>query len=146
MFACSAIVAGSTETINLPARTQSHLSRLDNLERVSGEILLVAAAGGYRGKRRREPRRTMPRETERTTMLNLGRITSIKYGLREIMKYYEIDDSVASTVIASVIAKGSRISIASARSYVRNQEKAGMYPKEASDEICNLLGQYSKLR
>jgi hypothetical protein len=114
--------------------------------RLFGEISLVAPPGGYRGKRRREPRRSYPRETERTTMLNLGRITSIKYGLREIMKYYEIEDTVASTVIASVIAKGSRISIASARTYVRDQEKAGMYPKEASDEICNLLSQYSKLR
>jgi hypothetical protein len=79
-------------------------------------------------------------------MLNLGRLTSIKYGLREIMKDYEIDESVASTVIASVIAKGSRISIASARTYVREQEKAGMYPKDVSDEICGLLSQYSKIR
>lgn len=101
---------------------------------------------GYKGKRRSEPRRYSPRENERTTMLNLGRLNSVKYGLREIMAHYEVDEAVASTMIASVIAKGSRISIASARTYVRDQEKAGLVTRSVSDEICSLLDQHSKLR
>jgi len=92
------------------------------------------------------PRRTSPRETERTTMLNLGRLPAIKYDLREIMTHYKVDESIASTVIASVIAKGSRISIVSARDYVLEQEKAGAYPRAVSEEICALLDNYSKLR
>lgn len=108
--------------------------------------MLAGRSTGYRGKRRTAPRRYAPRESERTTMLNLGRLTSIKYSLREIMSHYEVDESIASTVIASVIAKGSRISIASARAYIREQEKAGQVSHAVSEEICNLLDQNSKLR
>jgi hypothetical protein len=112
----------------------------------SGEILLAGQSRGYRGKRRTEPRRHSPRESERTTMLNLGRLNSIKYGLREIMAHYEVDEGIAHTMIASVIAKGSRISIAAARAYVREQEKAGQVTHDVSDEICALLDQNSKFR
>ena len=101
---------------------------------------------GYRGKRRSEPRRYSPRENERTTMLNLGRLNSIKYGLREIMSHYEVDEAIARTIIASVIAKGSRISIASARAFVKEQEKAGTVSHAVAEEICVLLDQHSKLR
>lgn len=111
-----------------------------------GEVLLAARRTGYRGRRRNEPRRYSPRETEKTTMLNLGRLSSVKYGLKEIMAHYEVDEAVASTVIASVIAKGSRISIASAREYVKDQETAGLVSHDVSKEICILLDQHSKLR
>jgi hypothetical protein len=109
-------------------------------------ILVAMQRSGYRGKRRNEPRRYSPRQTEMTTMLNLGRLNSVKYGLREIMAHYKVDEPVARTVIASVIAKGSRISIASARDYVREQEKAGVVSHDVSSEICMLLDQHSKLR
>lgn len=101
---------------------------------------------GYRGRRRSEPRRYSPRENERTTMLNVGRLNSVKYGLREIMAHYEVDEAVARTIIASVIAKASRISIVSARDYVRDQEKAGTVSHDVSNEICMVLDQHSKLR
>jgi hypothetical protein len=100
----------------------------------------------YKGRRYSEPRVPNPHEHDRTVMLNLGRITSFRYDIREIMRHYEIEESAASSVVASVIAKGSRISINSAVDYVREQEKAGIYPREASDEICNLLDRFSKLR
>ena len=79
-------------------------------------------------------------------MLNLYKITPFKYDMKEIMHHYNIDESIASTVIASVVAKGSRISISSARNYVHGQQKAGLYSKEVSDEICDLLGRYTKYR
>jgi len=79
-------------------------------------------------------------------MLNLHRIPLFRYGIKEIMSNYEIDKSIASTVIASVVAKGSRISIESAKTYVRGQEKIGSYSKEASDEICDLLDRFSRHR
>ena len=100
----------------------------------------------YKGRRYNEPRVPKPRERDRTVMLNLGRITSFRYDIREIMRHYEIEDSAASSVVASVIAKGSRISINSAMDYVREQEKAGTYPREVSEEICDLLDRFSKLR
>jgi len=108
--------------------------------------ILGRRSGGYKGRRRNEPRIHSPRESEKTTMLNRGRLTAFKYDLREIMTHYEIDEASASSVVASVIAKSSRVSIDSAVSYVREQEKAGMYPSESLHEICNLLDRYSKLR
>jgi len=79
-------------------------------------------------------------------MLNLSRLSAFKYDLREIMSHYEINEAVASSVVASVIAKSSRVSIASAIEYVREQEKTGLYPNESLHEICNLLDRFSKLR
>jgi len=110
-----------------------------------GDVKLVVNRR-YKGRRYSEPRVPMPRERDRTVMLNLGRLTSFRYDIREIMARYEIETSAASSVMASVIAKGSRISIGSAMDYVREQEKAGTYPREVSDEICNLLDRFSKLR
>lgn len=109
-------------------------------------MLLAGQSRGYRGKRRNEPRRHSPRETERTTMLNVGRLNSVKYGLREIMAHYEVDESIAHTMIASVIAKASRISIISAIDYVKEQEKAGQVSHDVAEEICIVLDQHSKLR
>lgn len=79
-------------------------------------------------------------------MLNLGRLNSIKYGLREIMGHYEVDEAIAHTTIASVIAKGSRISISAAVAYVKEQEKAGVISPAVAQEICMVLDQHSKLR
>jgi hypothetical protein len=79
-------------------------------------------------------------------MLNLHRVTTFRYDLREIMSHYEVNETVATSVIASVIVKGSRVSIASAKAYVRDQEKAGAYPNEVSEEICSLLDRWSRSR
>lgn len=79
-------------------------------------------------------------------MLNLSRLSSFKYDIREIMSHYEIDESAARSVVASVIAKSSRVSIESAIAFVREQEKTGQYPRESLDEICNLLDRFSRLR
>lgn len=108
--------------------------------------ILARRSGGYKGRRNSEPRVRSPRESEKTTMLNLGRLSAFKYDIREIMSHYKIDEVAASSVVASVIAKSSRVSIDSAIAYVREQEKTGLYPRESLDEICNLLDRYSKLR
>ncbi|UCE92249.1 MAG: hypothetical protein JSV90_03700 [Methanobacteriota archaeon] len=79
-------------------------------------------------------------------MLNLNRISSFRYSIREIMDHYEVNEAVASSIVATVIAKGSRLSIASAMSYVDGQREAGNCPREATDEICALLDRYSKYR
>jgi hypothetical protein len=107
---------------------------------------LARRSGGYKGRRNREPRVHSARESERTTMLNISRLTAFRYDIKEIMSHYNIEESAATSVMASVIAKSSRISINSARDYVLEQEKSGAYPKEALDEICNLLDRFSKLR
>lgn len=102
--------------------------------------------GKYKGRRSYNQKKHHPRERERTTMLNLNRIIIFRYGIKEIMIDYEIDEAVASSVLASLVAKGSRISIDAAKTYVRVQERMGKYPKEVSDEIFYLLDKYSTHR
>jgi len=102
--------------------------------------------GRYKGRRFNDRRVHPPRETERTVMLNLGRITSLRFDMKEVMSHYKVEETAASAVMASVIAKGSRISINSARDFLHEQQNTGMYPKEALAEIADLLDRYSKLR
>jgi len=78
-------------------------------------------------------------------MLNLSRLSAFKYDLIQIMSHYEIEGA-ASSIVASVIAKGSRVSIDSAGAHVRGQEKTGLYPREGLIEICDLLNRFSRLR
>lgn len=107
---------------------------------------MAYSRGRYKGRRSSGPRSYSASSNERTPMLNLHRVTTFTYDLKEILTHYKISDAVAPSLIASVIAKASRISIDAAISYVREQEKAGTIPREASDEICNLLARWSKLR
>lgn len=79
-------------------------------------------------------------------MLNLHRVIPFRFDIREIMTHYKVDEAIASTVVASVIAKGSRMSILTAKEYVRDQETAGAIPKEVAGEIYELLDRYSKYR
>jgi len=113
---------------------------------VLGEVLLAQNRRRFKGRRYNEPSIPEPRESERTTMLNLSRLTVFRYDMREIMAHYKLEESVAASLMASVIAKASRISINTARDYVIDQEKAGAYPREVTDEICDLLDRFSKLR
>jgi len=108
--------------------------------------ILSARSGGYKGRKYKDQRTHPLRESDKTTMLNLRKISAFRYEIKEIMSHYKIEESAAKSVMASVIAKGSRISVDSARTYVLEQEKTGAYPKEALMEICNLLDRFSTLR
>lgn len=81
-----------------------------------------------------------------TVMLNVGRLSSFRYDMKEIMRRHKIEGPAASSLLATVVAKASRISIESARQYVREQERAGACSKAASDEMCGLLDRFSKMR
>ena len=79
-------------------------------------------------------------------MLNVRRMSSFRYDLREILDNFDVSETVAGSILASIVAKGSRVSIESAKVFVREQEKAGAYPSEASEEICSLLDRWSTYR
>lgn len=106
----------------------------------------MARNSGYKRRRYDEVRAVRPLENQKTSMLNLHRMSSFRYDLREIMSHYEVSESVSTSVIASIIAKGSRVSIESARSFVREQEKMGAYSSDVSEEICNLLDRWARYR
>lgn len=107
---------------------------------------MARRSGKFKKRGRKDFRKRPPTSCERTPMLNLNRVTTFRYDIREIMSHYDIDEAVASTVIASVIAKASRISIVSAISYVREQEKAEIVNKDVSAEICDLLDRWARYR
>jgi hypothetical protein len=79
-------------------------------------------------------------------MLNLRRATVFRYDLREILAQFEVNETVAGSIMASIVAKGSRVSIESAKTFVREQVKMGTYPSEASEEICSLLDRWATYR
>ncbi len=79
-------------------------------------------------------------------MLNLRRSRTFRYDLREILTQFEVNETVAGSILASIVAKGSRVSIESAKAFVREQVKMGAYPSEASEEICSLLDRWSTFR
>jgi uncharacterized protein YneF (UPF0154 family) len=128
------------------ARTQKTIKWMGVVWTLIRRHILARRSGGYRGRRNNEPRVHSPRENEKTVMLNLSRLSAFRYDMREIMSHYEINEEAARSVVASVIAKSSRVSINSAMDYVREQEKTGLYPKESLREICDLLDKFSKLR
>ena len=79
-------------------------------------------------------------------MLNLRRVSTFRYDLREILSQFEVNETIAGSILASIVAKGSRVSIESAKAFVRDQEKTGAYPSEASEEICSLLDRWATYR
>ena len=79
-------------------------------------------------------------------MLNLHRLGSFKYDLREILNASPMDKSTIPTVVANIIAKASRVSIAETKDYIRDMEKQGVLDKIAADDTASLLDRYSKWR
>ncbi len=84
--------------------------------------------------------------TPRVAMLNVHRLGSFKYDLRDALGSARIDEATASSILANVIAKASRISIRDAKDYVRELEQKATLEKGAADDICSVLDKYSKYR
>lgn len=79
-------------------------------------------------------------------MLNLHRLGSFKYDLREILNASPMDKTTIPTVVANIIAKASRVSISETKDYIREIEKEGVIDKIAADDSISLLDRYSKWR
>ena len=66
--------------------------------------------------------------------------------MNEILEASSLDPSEASSFLASVIAKASRVSTKDAKEFVRTFLDAGDITKEEYDKISRLLDRYSKFR
>ena len=84
--------------------------------------------------------------TPRVAMLNVHRLGSFKYDLRDALGSARIDEATASSILANVIAKASRISIKDAKDYIRELEEKSTLEKGAAEDICSVLDRYSKYR
>lgn len=95
---------------------------------------------------RKDDRKKVHPQTPRVAMLNLHRLGSFKYDLREILNAAPMDKTVIPTVVANIIAKSSRVSVRETKDYIREIEAAGTIDKIAADDVCTLLDRYSKWR
>ena len=84
--------------------------------------------------------------TKRQAMLNTHRINPFKYDMNEILEASAMDPSKASSFLASVIAKASRVSTKDAKDFVKTFLDSGDLTKDEFDRICKLLDRYSRWR
>ena len=84
--------------------------------------------------------------TKRQAMLNTHRINPFKYDVNEVLSNSSMDPSKASSFLASVIAKASRVSSKDAKEFIKTFLESGDLTKEEHDRICRLLDKYSKYR
>ncbi len=84
--------------------------------------------------------------SQRQSMLNTHKLAPFKYDMNEILSQSSMDPTMASSFLASVIAKASRISTKDAKDYARTFVDAGNLTKDEFDKISKLMDRYSKYR
>ena len=84
--------------------------------------------------------------SKRQSMLNTNRMAPFKYDMNEILSSTSMDASAASSFLASVVAKASRVSTRDAKDYAKTFVESGALTKEEFDRICRLMDRYSKFR
>lgn len=103
-------------------------------------------AGQYGDKvKKNKPQRTKE-STKRQAMLNTHRINPFKYDMNQILETSAMDPAKASSFLASVIAKASRVSTRDAKDFVKTYLDAGDLTKDEVDKIGKLLDKYSRYR
>lgn len=83
---------------------------------------------------------------KKQSMLNTHKLSPFKYDMNEILSNSTLDPSVASSFLASIIAKASRVSTREAKEFMKTFLDSGQITKEESDRISRLLDKYSKFR
>ena len=79
-------------------------------------------------------------------MLNTNRMAPFKYDMNDILSSTSMDASIASSFLASIVAKSSRVSIKEAKEYAKTFVDSGALTKDEYDRICRLMDRYSKFR
>lgn len=102
--------------------------------------------GGDKGNAKKNRPAKTKESTKRQSMLNTHKINPFKYDMNEILDASSMDPSKASSFLASVIAKASRVSTKDAKEFVRTYLDSGDLTKEEFDKISRLLDRYSKFR
>ncbi|MDR2866832.1 MAG: hypothetical protein LBV13_05485 [Methanomassiliicoccaceae archaeon] len=84
--------------------------------------------------------------SKKQSMLNTNRMAPFKYDLNEILSSTSMDASAASSFLASIVAKASRVSTKEAKEFAKTFVESGSLTKEEYDRICRLMDRYSKFR
>lgn len=102
-------------------------------------------SGDKTGGKKNKPVRTKE-STKKQSMLNTHKLSPFKYDMNEILSASRMDPAKASSFLATVIAKASRISTKAAKEFVKTFLDSGDLTKDEYDKICKLLDKYSKFR
>jgi hypothetical protein len=102
-------------------------------------------SGDKPGGKKNKPVRTKE-STKKQSMLNTHKLSPFKYDMNEILSASRMDPAKASSFLATVIAKASRISTKAAKEFVKTFLDSGDLTKDEYDKICKLLDKYSKFR
>ena len=84
--------------------------------------------------------------SKRQSMLNTQKQAPFKYDMNEVLSASSMDPAKASAFLASVIAKGSRVSTRDAKDYAKTFLDSGDLTKEEFEKISRLMDKYSKYR
>ena len=101
--------------------------------------------GDRPGAKKNKPVRTKE-STKKQSMLNTHKLAPFKYDMNEILSASRMDPAKASSFLASIIAKASRISTKAAKEFAKTYLDADDLTKDEYDKICRLLDRYSKFR
>ena len=98
--------------------------------------------------RRRNPKLDKKRKHARppVQMLNVKRERSFKFDVREVFEKSNVDPEAAKGILASMIAMGSKQSLAIAKDFVRKKAEEGVIDQDVEKQLLRLLDVYSRRR
>lgn len=107
----------------------------------------VKSKGGKgRGVNSNRNRAKTKESVKRQSMLNTHKLAPFKYDMNEILSESPMDPAKASSFLASIIAKASRLSTKEAKEFAKTFIDSGDLTKEEYDRIARLMDKYSKYR
>lgn len=109
----------------------------------------AAPAAGKPASDNKNSRKPKPKPkvgSKRQSMLNTQKLAPFKYDMNEILSASAMDPSKASSFLATVIAKGSRVSTKDAKDFAKTFLESGDLTKDEFDKIGRLMDKYSKYR
>jgi len=112
----------------------------------AGSKPATGAGGKPRGANSNRSRPKTKESTKRQSMLNTHRIAPFKYDMNEVLSSSAMDPAKASSFLASIIAKSSRVSTRDAKDFAKTFVDSGDLTKEEYDRIGRLMDKYSKYR
>ena len=94
----------------------------------------------------KKPKPKVKTGSKRQSMLNTQKLAPFKYDMNEVLSASAMDPAKSSAFLASVIAKGSRVSTKDAKDYAKTFLDSGDLTKEEYEKISRLMDKYSKYR
>lgn len=145
--------ASQPKTSNKPQAPKAPVQQTATAQKTTGEpkknkvVVNQPQTGTQYGDKSKKNRPQRTKEsTKRQAMLNTHRINPFKYDMKEILEASSMDPAKASSFLATVIAKASRVSTRDAKDFIKTFQESGDLTKSEVDSIFKLLDKYSRYR